>query len=550
LRWGFDITHRNLSFVQPNAVGSIFPGAGGFQFSNGVTQLQGGPGGAPVNAFASFLLGFPQQMGKTTQVPDFYSLYSKFYGLYVQDRWNLTPRLTISLGLRWDYFPLAVRGDRGLESYNAANNTMTICGRGDVPTDCGIQIPKNGFSPRVGLAYRPTEKTVLRAGYSMVVDPTDPAPGQWLQDFPVIIYTLISGATSFQSVGNWSSGIPPIAKPDTSGGHIPIPGTAAAYVLPHDLRRGYVESWNATVQRQLPWGFVGQAGYVANHAVRLFGSFNLNAGQVIGAGTAGEPLVQQWGRTAATTLVWPQDSSTYNALQMTMERRFSGGLQIAANYAWSKALGTANGGGTIAALPYLGRNKAPLNFNRAQVFNLTAVWQIPLGRGGRWLKSGLASTVVGRWQVNALFSRMSGLPFTVTSAATSLNLPGSAQTADQILPTVQILGGTGPGQNYFNPAAFAAVNAVRFGNSGFNRLVGPGLTDLDAGIFRDFRITEKTHLQFRAESFNATNTPHWSNPQANISSGGFAQITTVNAANLGRSGTDEKVYRLGLRVSF
>jgi hypothetical protein len=103
---------------------------------------------------------------------------------------------------------------------------------------------------------------------------------------------------------------------------------------------------------------------------------------------------------------------------------------------------------------------------------------------------------------------------------------------------------------YFDTSAFAAVTTPNFGNAGFNSLIGPGITDLDIGLFRDFSIRERVKLQFRVEAYNATNTPHWSNPASNVSAGGFGLITSTNAANLGRSGADQRTIRLGAHVSF
>ena len=169
------------------------------------------------------------------------------------------------------------------------------------------------------------------------------------------------------------------------------------------------------------------------------------------------------------------------------------------------------------------------------------------------LTSGFISHLVGGWQANWILSRTSGTPFGIASSGTSLNAPGNSQTADQILPNVNILGGHGVGQPYFDPNAFAPVTAVRFGNSGRNILRGPGVFNLDAGIFRKFTITEKVALQFRAECFGVTNTPQFSNPGTNVSNvsrnadgsirslGGFGEITGA---------TGERQFRFALRLSF
>jgi hypothetical protein len=174
------------------------------------------------------------------------------------------------------------------------------------------------------------------------------------------------------------------------------------------------------------------------------------------------------------------------------------------------------------------------------------------------LLGNLARALFGGWQVNGLLSAYSGTPFTVGTSGTSLNLPGSTQRADQVKTEVTKLGGVGRGQAYYDWTAFAPVTDRRFGNAGFNILRGPELVNLDFGVFRRFDVSERVNIQFRAEAFNLTNTPHFSNPSATISSlnlgpngqfaGGVFEVTGVNG--VGREGIDERVFRFGLRIGF
>jgi hypothetical protein len=158
------------------------------------------------------------------------------------------------------------------------------------------------------------------------------------------------------------------------------------------------------------------------------------------------------------------------------------------------------------------------------------------------------NAVVSGWQVNSLMSFMSGRPFTVYASG-NLDMPGSNQTADQVKATVEKLGGVGPGTPFYDPTAFADVSGPRFGTTGFNSLRGPGLVNWDFGVTREFSITERWKLQFRMESFNFTNTPHFDVPDGWISDGpDFMTITGVT--NLAREGIDERQFRLGLRLTF
>jgi hypothetical protein len=170
------------------------------------------------------------------------------------------------------------------------------------------------------------------------------------------------------------------------------------------------------------------------------------------------------------------------------------------------------------------------------------VAELPFGQGKPLASEGISRLLFGGWQLNGIFSAYSGTPFSVTASGTSLNAPGNTQTADQVLPEVRILGGTGPGQWYFDPLAFRAITTVRYGNTGLNILRGPGVVNVDLGLFRDFRIRERLQIQFRAEAFNATNTPHFNNPGTNVSNAGFAEITGARP--------DERQVRFGVRISF
>jgi hypothetical protein len=565
IRFGGEWARRDLNHQQPEIEGQTGGAQGGFVFGQGVTQLSAGPAGNRENAFAAFLLGLPQSEGRTLQVPDEIQLRTNRFSSYVQDRWTVAPRLTVTAGVRWEYLPLSHRPDRGIEFYDPVTNTQAICGYKSVPSDCGVSISPWGFSPHLGIAYRATGTLVIRAGFGIARDSYDIAARGVRTNYPLMIAQNYTGATTFTAVNNWTQGIPTIVPPDYGNGIIPVPGTVVVHAIPKDIRRGYVESRNFTVQKEFRHGFVAQAGYVGTLVIRQFSLVDLNAGKVLGAGVAGEPLYAAFKRTATTPEYRPLGSQNYNALQMTLRRRFTHGLQLGASYAWSKAIGINS---EIESAPLvqidslMSKNRAVLNYDRTQTLHATAVWELPFGKGKQWATSGFASKLLGGWQTNGIFTAMTGLPFTVTASGTSLNVPGTTQFADQVLPNVAILGGTGPNAVWFDPNAFRPVTQVRLGNAGRNSLRGPGLVNLDFGLFRDFPLREKLHMQFRAEAFNFTNTPHWGLPAANVSSatfradgtisnlGGFGSIAGTDGAYLTRSGMDERTFRLGLRLSF
>jgi hypothetical protein len=222
------------------------------------------------------------------------------------------------------------------------------------------------------------------------------------------------------------------------------------------------------------------------------------------------------------------------------------------SYTWSKAInfGDNNDSTLTWNIPDLWRrNRAVAGFDRDHNLQVYGVYSLPFAKNGQ----GALSKIVSNWQLNGIFSAMTGTPFNVASAGTSVDAPGNTQTADQILPEVEILGGTGRGSSYFDPYAFAPVTAVRFGNTGRNILRGPGLVNLDASIFRDFPLTERWKLQFRAEAFNVSNTPAFNNPGATVTSAtrqggvitnleGYTEITAAQAI--------ERQLRFALKLMF
>jgi hypothetical protein len=195
---------------------------------------------------------------------------------------------------------------------------------------------------------------------------------------------------------------------------------------------------------------------------------------------------------------------------------------------------------------------------------LRVAWlaDLPFGSGRRWAnKHAISRALLGGWQLNGIFSSYNGLPFTVTSSGTSLNAPGNSQTADQVKPEVVKLGGIGRDVPFYDPLAFRPVTEARFGTAGRNILRGPGVVSLDGGLFRDFRLSERWTLQFRAEGFNLSNTPHFDIPNTNASNmtlnadgsirslGNFMSITSTAAREANAEG-GAREFRFGMRVSF
>jgi hypothetical protein len=533
-------------------------GPGQFTFNGNATTIPGGKSATLYNSYAQFLLGLPSGINHELLPFDNNRLiaYSHNYGFYGQDQWQALRSLTITYGLRWDHFPVGNRNGHGMERYDFASNLITICGVSGTPRDCGYNVSNTEFSPRVGLAWRAMDTFVVRAGFGINYDPFPLAfVRDMLNDYPEDLSLSIGPSNTFLAAGTLASGIPAITVPDISSGVVTLPKNFNMQTLPQNVRRDYVESWNFSLQKEIKWGFTGQAAYVGSRQVSVPQFLNLNAGQILGQGTAGQPFFARNG-SAGLNLITPLNHTHYDSLQTSLSRRFASGYQFGVSYTFSKATAIccdelADKTAFIQIPQFFSLNRTLAPYDRTHVFTATALVELPFGKGKKWLNEpGAASTVLGGWQISSLFSAYSGTPFNVTASGTStLNASGSNQVADQVKPHVAILGGVGL-KPYFDPLAFAAVpnTQVRFGTAGLESLRGPGYGNVDLSLFRNFSVTERWKVQFRAESFNLTNTPHFSNPAANISNAGFDQITSTTGT--GRDGIDERQFRVAVRVSF
>lgn len=562
IRFGADFYRMGLNHAQAEFITGGFGAQGGFGFDRGITErcevvdpstgnCQQTSDGSRYNSAAAFVLGLASRAGRTLQVPDEYQVRAHAYSLYVRDRWAIGDNLTLDYGTRWEYFPIPTRPDRGIERYDPTTNKVLLCGVGGVPEDCGIKASKTRFAPRLGIAYRIGDTWVVRAGYGLS---NDPYYGMELirANYPILTQLKLESPDGLTPAATLSGGIPGFQVPAPGNGILDIPSDYAWTGYPKELDRGYIQSWNFTVQRELPWNFTGQIGYVATRSTRQLGLLDVNAGQIIGAGEGGRPLEQLYGRTASTVFLQPVGKGRYDSMQAQLHRRFADGLSLSVSYTLARAKSDNENSSwtpSVQALQYMGRNYALTSTDRTHSLGITSVWQLPFGPKRRWLsEGGVLAYIAGGWQVNNMISILSGPPFTVYADGTSLNLPGSAQTADQVKPVVK-LGGVGSGTPYYDPTSFADVNEARFGNTGYNILRAPGVFNWDFGLTREFPFTSRVKLQFRMEAFNFTNTPHLGIPDNYVGDGeDFMTITGVQ--DLAREGIDERQFRFGLRLVF
>jgi hypothetical protein len=186
------------------------------------------------------------------------------------------------------------------------------------------------------------------------------------------------------------------------------------------------------------------------------------------------------------------------------------------------------------------------DFDRTHMFDAGFTADLPFGKGELFFnQSGIANAILGGWRVNGVVSKYTGLPFTPTASATSLNAAFNTQVANKVKPYAKTLGGIGTTQTWFDTSAFAPVTTADFGTASRNSLRGPGDADFDLGIARTFPLTEMFHLELRGEGFNVTNTPNFAVPASNVSSTSFGHITSTFG-----SAADQRILRVSAKLNF
>ena len=553
LRFGFDYQDQQLNHFQPQG-GTFQTVRGTFQFNGNATARQNGTAANSFNAWAAFLLGLPNAAGKVDQLRNPNSVYMKSYALYARDHWQITRNLTLTYGLRWEIYPFPSKDNTGINRFDADTGLVYTGGLGSVPWDTGAESGFGKFLPRVGVAYRWGEKTVLRGGYGASSDPRPfidfrnayPVVNAWAM--PAIVFNGQTNAfipvTTLRN-GLINTGI----APDINAGVIPLPANSGTTTYPRTPMRKLIHSFNFIVERQLPWRFKTSVGYVGTRVMGQMGFININA-SAPGTGTAGRPLFQRFGLTQDINQIMPYGDTTYDSLQATLQRRF-GSSTFGMAYTWSKAINYADNDANprIQYLPEKERNRGLAGYDRTHNMQIYGVYDLPFGKGQKWANEGFWGWLVGGFQINGIAAIMSGTPIGITQGnAFNLNALGSGQMPDQVLPEVRILGGIGAGNPYFDRNAFAIVNIPsgqpqRFGSAGRNVIRGPGFFNIDLGLFKTFTVTERVKAQLRVEALNALNHANFANPQGDINNPNFGYITST-------TGTGERNLRFAVRVSF
>jgi hypothetical protein len=519
---GVDYTH------DMGSTGYLVYGRGNYTFLNlSTSSLVGTPGG---NAFASFLVGAPYLILRDEFPPGLVGLISYRVGFFAQDDIKLTRKLTVNVGARYDIMPYPREMHNRLSNFDPATGTMLIAGQDTNPRL--VNTDYKDLAPRVGLAYSPTDKTVIRAGYGIgFIDPYGAAGILNSNEFNVPFYYL-GNITEFPFSAptyKLSSVLPGLVMPSPGA-----PTGNQRYIVPNDGNQ-YSQTWSFTIQRAINPTLMFEVGYVGTSGNRLLTASDINAAL---PGTTNPTTRQPYGPALGEIRELSNSAhSIYHGLQSKIEKRFSGGLYFLGSYTWSKSIDNQSNG-TDTAIASGQYPQDPLNasldrgqssFDRPQVLVGSVVWQIPFGRGPaeRSRARELVNGALGGWQLSGILTAESGTPFSVLMSCADINAQGNNCRPNRIASGA-LPAGQQSINEWFNTAAFVIPSTPAYGDAGRNILRAPGLNDIDVAMSKSFPwgSVETRRLQIRSEFFNALNHTNLGVPVNSIDSPAFGTITS------------------------
>jgi hypothetical protein len=570
IKAGLDLRWYQLNTVSPpNPTGS-------FAFTTTGTDQQGVTNSG--NSIASFLLGqvdtFAIDLQESKIRPrDMIEEY------FVQDDWKVSQRLTLNVGARWTFaFPSTEKTNQGAV-FNLATQQLDYLGQNG-NSRSARRLHYDNVAPRIGLSFLATPKTVIRSGFGIVfIDQSGITTPFTTPQFPFIQNVQQKTQDSVNAAFKLSGG-PSVA---------PIPFTPDAglgqsvYTAKKTAGSGYVQQWNLAVQRAITNNMSAEIAYVGSHIVHVgIPDSNLNQlttdqlaqgsslltqvnnpyfglipiSSSIGAKTISQAQLLKPYPRFLNVATYRNNSGTtnYNAIQGKVEQRFSHGISLLFAYTHSKliddassvfsstVLSSPNTSSLIAAdtfRPYLERDSS--NGDMPNVTSFSGIYDLPAGRGHNFAATGIANALLGGWSLNAILSLQSGMPVTVTQATNNNSFAGFALQRPNIVGNPKLPASQRTPAHYFNTLAFNTTPQFVLGNASRNPVRGPAYRDLDMALVKHVKLPLETDMEFRAEMFDVTNTPAFSQPNGSFGSSAFGSITSTT--------TDPRVMQFALRLS-
>ena len=529
LKFGANIVRRQIIDFQTNR------GDGRFNFDRTFTSDPNNVS-ATGDTMASFLLGAAAAIEQ-----DFLLVWAGMRtmegGFYFQDDWKVTNRLTLNLGIRYEYTPPPVEVADRWANFNVSTGKMDIAGV-NANRHVGVANDANNWAPRVGFAYQVRRTTVIRGGAGIFYNTQGNGAALFrlhrhLPFGPINVETIDQFNANLRRVQDGFRPIPVIDYNQL------ISNPAGSFnAVPGNYKTGYAQQMNLGIEQEIPWATVVKVAYVGNLARQVDSTYDLNRPDP-GPGT---PQSRRPFRDLAPGVVSINYADTtgvanYHSLQASAEKRFASNLGFLTAYTYSHSIDNTplqQGGGSDGPIPqdirYRFLDRGTSGFNMKHRFTESVNWALPFGKGQRYnTSSEVLNQIVGGWQMNAILTIQSGLPFTPTLATSVSNSGGSR-------PDRLKHGGLSSGRTIdrwfdtsFNTAgaAWATPRQFTYGNGGRNILDGPGRWNLDWSVFKEFALTERFRLQFRAEFFNLFNHPQFDLPNPTIGNPNAGRISAT-----------------------
>jgi len=524
IKVGAEIKPRvNFSILQPPVPRGAFSFNGTFTSQNSANVSNTGLG------TGDFLLGLVSGGAQISSfINDMFQQPGQFY--YVQDDIKISKKLTLNLGLRYEFVVHAMEKYNAEANFNIDTNTLDIAhGRQDpLPPNFypQIQVNRNAprslvpnqnhdFGPRVGFAYNLFKKTVLRGGYGIFYSSYEagplsiPNPGNNPPFFEQANYNTVNFATLNPIVNNLSNGFPADALTN--------PSLPSLFALDPHFSNAYVQHFQLSIQHELGWNTVWEVAYAGSKGTKLYEFRNVNA-------VAASPNTVNYADARLRPYLgdlpyWCTcNSSTYHSLQTKVEKRFSNDLSFLTAFTYGKAIdeiSTASlgfhGGGYARDWNHPEWEKGPSDFDQKFRFVNSMTYILPFGKGKRFLSgvNGFGNAVVGGWELQGIQSYTSGVPFTIQASIGESNTLGDSEERPNRVMGVPLYPSNQTVNEWFNPAAFTATAFGTLGNSGRNIIYTAPQVGIDTSLFKDFALKERVKLQFRSEFFNMINHPNF-----------------------------------------
>ena len=465
---------------------------------------------------ASFLLGYPAQTLRVRYLiwPGYRTLEN---GWYAQDDYRVKKYLTLNLGIRYDYYSPLSESENRISNFDYTAAKVIVAGQNGISNTAGVDKNFKDFGPRLGFSLQLGQKSTLFGGFGISFVPTMLGTPGAMRNAP-FISNLSIVPDLITPINSISDPVPALVPDSTSN---PI---GQFWAVDRHYRLPYVEQFNLSVQRQLPYGIVLTTGWVSSLGKRQSGSNNVLPLNGAAPGAAPvqtrRPLYAEYPNLAEVEDVKDYFTDDYQSWQTSLKKRATNGMTFTVNYTWSHDINNSetryyatNVWGTI-------KGSTPSDIRD----RLSAIWVYDLPSG--WAKSHGLSLLARDWSLNTIGTWETGLPFSVTqiynqtNGADGTNRPNQVGSFKVAHPSAA---------EWFNPAAFAPQPNYTWGNEGPNLLTAPGTWDMDLGLHRSVAFHDRYTLQIRAEAFDFTNTRHPNPPNPTLGSPGFGSITTYNS---------------------